>query len=315
MMKNIIVPFFTVVIPLYNKEKYLRRCLDSVLNQSCSDFEIVIVDDGSTDSSRSIATSYSDSRIRLVQQPNAGVSAARNTGISEARSKWVAFLDADDEYLPSFLAEVSLCIEKYPEAGAVYADPIWFSKGEQLNKLAHRCNFAELIPDYFNYIVFRQGYEIHSSCVVVKKEIFSRAGRFPVGVKVGEDSDMWMRVAWTTSIAHIPKPLSIYHMDAGDSSWEEERLKEAYWVQTYRQWLAQGRIPENLLKSTDAYYQRYLLGKALRYVLIGDKPEARKLLFKCVSWQSAPKKYAFKVILYVFFPIVQLRTLFANRGH
>ena len=96
-------PKITVVIPLYNKEKYVARALRSVLNQSFSDFELVVVDDGSTDSSVAVVKRFKDPHMRLIAQQNQGVSAARNRGVAEARSEYVAFLDADDAYKPDFL--------------------------------------------------------------------------------------------------------------------------------------------------------------------------------------------------------------------
>src|SRR5690554_2358538 len=105
---------FSVVIPLYNKEKYISLTLKSVLNQSFKDFEILIVNDGSTDRSVEVVKKFDDSRIRLVDQPNAGVSAARNKGIKEAKFDWVAFLDADDRWDVEFLSEIANAIKKYP---------------------------------------------------------------------------------------------------------------------------------------------------------------------------------------------------------
>jgi len=113
-------PFFFNVVPLYNKETYVRHCVDSILAQTIGDFELIIVDDGSTDKSAEIAGSYSDSHIRLFRQANGGVSVARNRGIAEARGKWVAFLDADDEWRFLFLQKVADCAGRFSQAGEIY---------------------------------------------------------------------------------------------------------------------------------------------------------------------------------------------------
>ncbi|MBK8060984.1 MAG: glycosyltransferase family 2 protein [Gemmatimonadetes bacterium] len=97
------MPQVSVVVPLYNKEPYVRRALDSIAAQSFADFEVVIVDDGSQDGSAAIAAGYPDSRFRMIRQANAGPGAARNRGIAEAKGEWIAFLDADDEWLPDYL--------------------------------------------------------------------------------------------------------------------------------------------------------------------------------------------------------------------
>lgn len=106
----------SVVIPLYNKEEIVRQSLESVLSQQYSDFEVVVVDDGSTDKSADIVRQINDPRIRLISQPNGGPSKARNTGVREAKGEWIVFLDADDELLPGALESYNYLICKYPEA-------------------------------------------------------------------------------------------------------------------------------------------------------------------------------------------------------
>jgi glycosyltransferase involved in cell wall biosynthesis len=95
----------SIIIPLYNKAPYVRRALDSIAAQSLSDFEVIVIDDGSTDDGAAIVTGYPDARYRLIRQANAGPGAARNTGIAQSRGEFIAFLDADDEWLPTYLDE------------------------------------------------------------------------------------------------------------------------------------------------------------------------------------------------------------------
>jgi len=108
----------SVVIPLYNKARHIRRALSSVLAQTAPCFELVVVDDGSTDGSADVVRSISDSRLRLVVQPNGGECAARNRGIRETSGELIAFLDADDEWLPEFLSTVMRLYDQCPQAGA-----------------------------------------------------------------------------------------------------------------------------------------------------------------------------------------------------
>lgn len=110
-------PFFSVVIPLYNKQNYIKETIKSVLNQTFQDFEIVIVNDGSKDDSVKVVESIQDDRIKLVHQENSGVSVARNMGIKEANAKYIAFLDADDLWLPEFLQTIYELIQNFPDAG------------------------------------------------------------------------------------------------------------------------------------------------------------------------------------------------------
>ena len=108
---------FSVVIPLYNKADYINKSIESVLNQSFVDFELIVVDDGSTDTSAEIAQSFLTDDHKLIRQQNTGVSAARNTGVANARHELIAFLDADDWWEPDFLQEMKFLIESHPEAG------------------------------------------------------------------------------------------------------------------------------------------------------------------------------------------------------
>lgn len=297
------------MIPLYNKQQYIQRSLDSLLSQTHSDFEAIVVDDGSTDGGPGIVESCKDHRVHLVRQPNGGVSAARNRGIAEAAGQWIAFLDADDEYQPEFLRKVWMCSKTFPEAGAVFARAAWMKGLTQIHMPGDRIKQPTLLNDYVRFIALEKGYEMNSSAVAVKRDVFDRAGLFPVGIKVGEDSDMWLRVAWTTNIAYIPEFLSIYHMEAGVSNWEKHQEKEPYWITTYRQWLAEGRIPQQLLESSGVYYQKYLLEKSLGQAVRGRKVEARCLLWRDVNWLAAPKMLAMKTMFYAYAPGSVVRSL------
>ena len=300
---------FSVVIPLYNKQPYIQRSLDSVLAQTFNDFEVIVVDDGSTDEGPRIVESCQDHRVRLIRQSNGGVSAARNRGIATAQGEWVAFLDADDEYKPEFLQKVYELSKRYSKAGAIYARAAWMKDQVQVNLPKDRIYKPALLGDYLYFVAFDKGYEINSSAVAVRRDVFEQAGVFPVGIKVGEDSDLWLRVAWTTSVGYIPEFLSVYHMEAGDSHWEKQQQTEPFWVSTYRQWQAEGRIPMKLRKTTAAYYQKYLLDKILGLALRGNKAEARRRLWREVNWFVAPKLSALKSIFYAYTPVFLIRFL------
>jgi glycosyltransferase involved in cell wall biosynthesis len=295
-------PFFSVVIPLFNKERFIERSLKSVESQTFTEFEIIVVDDGSTDGGPRAVQGCQDPRIRIVRQPNGGVSAARNRGITEARGKWIAFLDADDEYRPDFLHQAWMCASDFPRAGAVFARAAWMKGSSQVNIPGDRVKQPTLLKDYLRFVACEKGCEINSSAVAVRADVFEHSGAFPVGVKIGEDSDLWLRVAWTTEIAYIPKFLAVYHMEAGASNWENNQAEEAFWVGTYRQWLAQGRIPQRLVKSSEAYYQKYLLDRSLEYCLRGKKSEGRRVLWRHGLPGSALKPLALRAFLHAYCP-------------
>lgn len=205
-------PTISVVIPLYNKEKYIQRTLDSVLAQTFQGFEVIVVNDGSTDDGSEIVKQFDDSRIKLINQENAGVSAARNRGIKEAKTELITFLDADDEWLPDFLSTIMMLRKKYSYAGAYATGYYW---GDTICDSAIRriecydMNWDGIIPDFFK---LRLG-TLNSSITVIKKEVFNKIGDFPEGINMGEDLDIWIRLAVYYPIAHSNRPMAIRHFD------------------------------------------------------------------------------------------------------
>lgn len=200
-MNEIMMPFFSVVIPLYNKEKSVGRAISSVLNQSFQDFEILIVNDGSTDKSLDRVKNIHDPRIKIIDKKNEGVSIARNTGVYNSNAEYIAFLDADDEWLPDFLlrirglislnADLALYCARYRE---VMDDGSLF-----LGNCSYKENALLVLDDFFyTYATCRS--LVHSSSVCVNKKHFTSIGGFPAGVKWGEDIYVWLRLACITNV-------------------------------------------------------------------------------------------------------------------
>lgn len=172
----------SVVIPLYNKEKYVRRTIDSVLKQTFQDFEIVVVNDGSTDNGVGVVNSYNNPKIRLVNQENQGVSAARNRGISEAKYDYIAFLDADDEWTESHLSDIKKLIDKFPHCG-VFGTSYQIKKGDELftPRVYGSYTFSSNEGVLDNYYELASGadFPIHQSSCVVKKNRLIKNWRIP----------------------------------------------------------------------------------------------------------------------------------------
>lgn len=204
----------TVVIPLYNKENSIARALDSVLAQTYQDFEVVVVDDGSTDNGAAIVKQYTDSRIRLISQANAGVSAARNRGIAEARGEYVAFLDADDEWFPEFLDEIVVLQKEYPACRAQATSYVNHYQGKdnviRLKKLPFKGERGVLY-NYFE-VASCSHPPVCSICVCVERQLLLDVKGFPIGVKSGEDLLVWAHIALCTNFAYSKKPLARYDM-------------------------------------------------------------------------------------------------------
>ncbi len=208
--------FFSVVIPLYNKEKFIKRAIDSILSQTIQDFELIIVDDGSTDKSSEIVQAYEDDRIKLISKENEGVSVARNVGILNAKADFIAFLDADDEWLPDFLETIQKLIHDYPLAG-VYATAEF---GEDKKGNLVPTTFTTLpahpwsgeIKNLFN-VMANGPYPVTPSTSCIKRNVFEDVGMFPIGIKRGEDIDMWIRICLKYKIVFSTEAKIIRHID------------------------------------------------------------------------------------------------------
>lgn len=220
----------SVVIPLYNKRGMVARTLRSVLAQTFRDFEVVIVDDGSTDGSMEEARSVMDERIRIVSQQNAGVSAARNRGIAEARYNLIAFLDADDEWKPTYLETQYNLYKKYPDC-AVFACNYEFrsADGKVTPTIIRKLPFVGtdgVLSNYFE-VASCSHPPICSISIMVKKEAIQSIGGFPVGIKSGEDLLTWARLATLYKIAYSNEALAVFNVEGYDVSEKPKRIPAA----------------------------------------------------------------------------------------
>lgn len=207
----------SVVIPLYNKAGQVAQTLRSVLGQTFGRFEVVIVDDGSTDGSADEARSVHDERIRLVSQQNAGVSAARNRGVAEARYDLIAFLDADDEWKPDYLETQYNLYCKYPEC-SIFACNYEFrnADGRVTPTILRKLPFEGedgILSNYFE-VASCSHPPLWTSAVMVRKQALQAVGGFPLGIRSGEDLLTWARLAVKYKIAFSRKPLATFVFDA-----------------------------------------------------------------------------------------------------
>lgn len=198
---------FSVVIPLYNKAHTIRDTLASVLSQDLTDFEVVVVDDGSTDGGPEIViTEFDDPRIRLLHQENLGAGAARNRGVAAARFDLVAFLDGDDLWDPGYLTAIKQAAQQFPDAGMYCcAGVMRYPDGSR--HLRYSARYGDEIQqiNYFENPAFFG----HTSSTVIRKSHFHLGGGFPVGMKHFEDHAMFYRLALQAAVAYCPRPLAI----------------------------------------------------------------------------------------------------------
>lgn len=284
-------PTVSVVIPLYNKAPHIARALDSVLAQTVQDFEVVVVDDGSTDSGGQIVASYTDSRIRLIRQENQGVSAARNRGIKEAQSDFLAFLDADDEWSPNHLESLLRLRNLFPEAGAFSTAYFHVQQGRDAFPAKiygiPDSPWEGLFPDYFLSASMGES-PVWSSAVAIPSSVFETVGLFEVGEKMGEDLDMWGRIALRYKIAFSWQGPAHYREDAEERACVLNQVeKELPFVRNVREQFNSKEIPANVRMYVGELQQHQLNSllargnrmDAMRVLLEIDFPSCRKYTF------------------------------------
>jgi glycosyltransferase involved in cell wall biosynthesis len=203
----------SVVIPLYNKKDSVIKTLESVFKQTFQPEEIIVVNDGSTDGSENLVKSLNNPLLRIVNHPNTGVSFARNRGVDEATGDWIAFLDADDIWMPEFLEKMNMLSDTFPETNILAsAYMIQNQKGVRKNILINRMPFEGehgILENYFEVSSVSHP-PICSSAVVIKRDSLKIIGGFPPGVKSGEDLITWAKLAAKFEIAYTKKPLSVF---------------------------------------------------------------------------------------------------------
>ena len=286
---------FTVLIPLYNKAPYLDCTLASVLAQSCRDFEILVVDDGSTDGGDALVEARIEAqagdprapqspRLRLIRQANAGVSAARNRGIDEARGEWVVFLDADDWQHPTFLAALELAQTRMPRAQTVATDFLRFPHTEgpwpPRWQLPAGTPQVERITDLPTR--WMQGPSLCSSAVAVRRSFLQTMRPcFPPGESVGEDLDLWFRLAEKAPVALVRAPLAAYRVAVqGSLTAQAVPASMPLFLQRLRERALTGRLNAAQRRSALRLVAHYQVTLARHALAAGRRPLALRWLLQ-----------------------------------
>ena len=196
-------PEVSVIIPTYNRAWVLREAIDSVLAQDFKDFELIVVDDGSTDNTRQILDPY-DQGLIVLRQSNKGVSAARNRGIAAARGRLVAFLDSDDLWLPRKLSSQVDFFNSNPAALINQTEEIWMRNGVRVNPKNRHHKFSGMIFEKSLALCL-----VSPSAVMMKRSLFDEVGLFDEDLPACEDYDLWLRISWRYPVHLIETPLII----------------------------------------------------------------------------------------------------------
>ena len=227
-------PRFSIIVPLYNKAPYVHKALESIASQTYRDFELIVVDDGSTDNSAAICEEFfqtfnhslahsinvnpsfvhsinvNPSFVHsFIRQTNSGVAAARNRGVAESHGEFVCFLDADDWWEPTFLEEIDRMIAEYPDAGIYASNYIYYKPGKTHVAL----NLSRGYIDYPKAYYEGSSMPVWTGATCMPRKVFDEMGGFPLGIKLGEDFLLWAKIALHYPVAFSEKPLAYYNND------------------------------------------------------------------------------------------------------
>lgn len=226
------MPYFSIVIPVYNKERFVSETLKSVLNQSFTDFEIILINDGSTDQSEAKILEFKDDRIRYFSKENEGVAVARNFGIEKATSDYICFLDSDDYWYPDFLEIMHSFTSEIPEQ-KVFACAIEIGTEDNFVKAQYSIpKKSDLeIVDFFE--ASQKECVLWTSSVCICKNVFEKVGTFDIKIKRGEDTELWIRIGLEYPIVFINKILARYIYDEKSISRNLDYFFEPYTFNKY----------------------------------------------------------------------------------
>lgn len=281
-------PLVSVIIPAFNCKDCIDRAIGSVLAQNYRPIEVIVVDDGSTDGTGEKVKTYGPS-VRLVPQDNTGPAAARNRGIGESNGEFIAFLDADDEWLPRRLERCMEPMLRDENVGMTYC---WtfrqFPDGRRIIR-----NLRAEQQWSFPRILWRSALQ-HTSATICRRSVLGRVGCFDATLKTREDRDLWIRMSEESEVAAIEEPLSIQHVREGSASrsTDDEQKRIDYF-----------KIVENALRRRPERYEPHrntLYAEAyhywgVRYYTALDHRLARKYFLQSLKYEKRMRTFMFVV--------------------
>ncbi len=300
---------FSVVIPLFNKAPYVKKALESVFSQTFRDFELIVVDDGSTDDSLCVARTVLEGSgidFQLIHQENAGVSTARNNGVATSHGDYICFLDADDWWAPTFLERMDWLIAAYPDAGIYGTNYFIVKRGEKrIGALVDSTGYINYFSSYR-----RSHMPLTSISVGIPHSIFNEESGFNPTLKLGEDFDLWVRIALKHKVAFLNEYLAFYYQDSNPKWRGTGHLTDP---RHHMLWNLGGI---ESLESSNQDYKR-LIDELRTYSLmsyyLSDKysADAKRELQK-VDWKHQPAKYRYLYRLPI--PVLKSRRVILSFG-
>lgn len=261
------MPKVTVVIPAYNAMTFLPETLDSVLQQTFTDFEVLIVDDGSTDAIAAWFTTVNDDQVRLISQANQGLSGARNTGIKEAQGDYIAFLDADDLWAPTKLEQQVRCFDRHSEVGLVYT---WTRLVDEAGKPTGVKYDSQIEGNVWQQILVGD-IVCSGSSAMVRRDCFDQLGGFDLNLPAAEDFDMWTRIAADYPFAVVKEFLLDYRQHSTSMSRNHRKMMQALRITFEKRFQF---VPLEILYLRNVAYAGMYRGLAWKCVYEGNHEEA-----------------------------------------
>ncbi|RZJ69424.1 glycosyltransferase family 2 protein [Flavobacterium sp.] len=296
------MPKISVIIPLFNKERHIRKTLESALAQTFDDFELLVVNDGSTDESESEVLSLDDFRIRYFKTQNRGVSAARNFGISRAKGELIAFLDADDWWKPQHLQQLFDLYRDFGQAGLYCVNYVRFYS-ETRNRVPEFIGLPKfpwrgIVPDFFHSSYLDR--IAWTSAVAVAKKVLDEVGNFDENITLGagEDLDLWIRIALKHPVA-FDSGISAFHNLSADNRMSLTQTKNRAFA-LLDKFSSEEKNNKSLKRFLDLYRSEF----ALKMKLAGDKR------FDFYRRAIAPENLSAKTKLLLASPTFALRSLY-----
>jgi GT2 family glycosyltransferase len=274
------MPTISVVVPAYNAERTILETISSVLQQTYTDFELIVIDDGSTDQTIKLLETIFDPRLKVFSYSNGGLPVARNRGIARASGDYIAFLDADDLWTSDKLEFQLAALQGHPEAGLAYS---WTCNMSQAGDAFYPGHCATYSGNVYKHLLLGNFLASGSNCLV-RREAIATAGEFDPALKSYEDWDYWLRLAARWSFVVVPKYQVLYRQSAGAMSSKIDVMAQYSQIVIERAFNSAPPELQALKKQTLAYNYQYLAGLCLAYT---DQPErvikAGKILWKAIS--------------------------------
>lgn len=253
------MPLISVVIPVYNGEKTIQETIESVTNQTFRDFELIVIDDGSQDSTLNIVKRIPDSRLKVFSFPNAGLAASRNRGIKLACGDYISFIDADDLWTPDKLEAQLQALQTHPQAAVAYS---WTDCIDESGQFSRRGNHITIQGNVYAQLLLTDFIE-NGSNLLIRSQAFEMVGYFDESLPAAEDWDMWLRLAANYEFVVVPSPQVLYRLSATSMSANVVR-QEAACLRVIEQAFAQAPDSlQQLKKPSLANLYKYLTFKVL----------------------------------------------------